>query len=76
MRTFKEWQDEATASSDPQLLYQNLEKLANLVEVELKTYEGEREEGFLELIGSVQTMLKTIAAMKHGVEQQKWLTKE
>ena len=76
MRTFKEWQDEASVSSDPQILYHNLEKLANLVEVELKTYQGEREEGFLDLIGNVQTMLRTLAAMKHGVEQQKWLTKE
>lgn len=76
MRTYQEWQDEYTATSNPQLLYSNLEKLATLAETELKAYEGEREEGFLELIGSVQTMLRTLAAMRHGVEQSKWLTKE
>ena len=76
MRTYTEWQDEYTASSNSQILYQNLEKLATLAEAELKAYDGEREEGFLDLIGSVQTMLRTVAAMKHGVEQQKWLTKE
>ena len=76
MRTFKEWKDEETASSNPQLLYQNLEKLASLVEAELKSYDGEREEGFLELIGSVQSMLRTLSAMKNGVVQQKWLTNQ
>lgn len=75
MKTYKEWHDEATVSSNPQLLYQNLEKLATLAETELKTYEGDREEGFLDLIGNVQSMLRTIASMKHGVDQQKWLTK-
>ncbi|MHA2043425.1 MAG: hypothetical protein ACW99G_01450 [Candidatus Thorarchaeota archaeon] len=76
MRTYKEWHEEATMSSNPELLYSNLEKLAHLAEAELRQYDGDREDGFLDLIGSVQSMLKTIAALKHGVDQPKFLSQE
>jgi|AP95_1055475.scaffolds.fasta_scaffold468201_2 hypothetical protein len=68
MKNFNEWREGVTQHENPDMLIERLDDLAHKLEIELEAFEGERFEGFLNLIGNVKGLLRQLAVMKHGVE--------
>jgi DNA anti-recombination protein RmuC len=67
MRKFNEWRDEEQKAENPTLLIDRLDGIAHTLETELKGFQGERFEGFIELIGSIKALQQNIASLKHKI---------
>lgn len=71
MKNFREWREEKSDSSE--LLLNKIDELTTQMQEELRTFEGERFEGFLELIGGITELRRNIAAIKTG--SSSWFSK-
>ena len=67
MKSLKEWKVETNQDSD--VLLDKLESLFLQVEQELKTYQGERFDGFLNLLGVVSEARRTLAEVSNGLNE-------
>jgi hypothetical protein len=76
MKSFHEWQEEETRDENPALLLSNINKLATILADSLKNYQGERFEGFIEMIGASNSLTKTLAEIDTNCFSPKWLTSE
>ena len=76
MISLREWKEEETRDENPVLLLKNLNQLAKMLEGELKEYKGERFEGFLEMIGAINSLRMTLAEIDTGAFAPGWLTSE
>jgi hypothetical protein len=73
MKAFNEWKSEQHDSPDK--LLDIVESLAEQLSSEIKSFTGERFEGFLEMIGSVNELQKLLAHIKNGSSPQQWVSK-
>lgn len=71
MKNFREWREEKSDNSE--LLLNKIDELTTQMQEELRTFEGERFEGFLELIGGITELRRNIAAIKTG--SSSWFSK-
>lgn len=71
MKTFNEWQN-STNHEDSELLLKNVNDLVRQIKLELESFQGERFEGFLNLIGSLRGLQTTLSEIEMGVETPKW----
>jgi hypothetical protein len=67
MKKFTEWRQEEQQAVSPELLIKELDEMAHNLEMKLKGFQGERFDGFMELIGGVKALQQNIASIKHGV---------
>lgn len=76
MKTLNEWQAEQRQHDDVELLISNLKELSQQLELEFKSYHGQRFQGVLELIGAITEVKRVLADIEHGtVGDRKWITK-
>lgn len=73
MKAFNEWKLEQHDS--PDRLLDTVESLAEQLNNEIKSFTGERFEGFLEMIGSVTELQKLLSHIRTGSSPQQWLSK-
>lgn len=73
MKAFNEWKIEQHDS--PDRLMDSVETLAEQLHNEIKSFTGERFDGFLEMIGSVNELQKLLAHIRTGSSPQQWLSK-
>jgi hypothetical protein len=66
MKKFNEWRAEVEQTENPDLLMGKIQELAHQLEVELDAFTGERFEGFLNLIGNVKNLKRTLSEIEHG----------
>ena len=66
MKSYKEWTQESTRDSNPEILLDKLNDLSQQIEQELKTFQGDRFDGFLDLVGTVRAMQRTLAEINTG----------
>jgi|GEM_PF-3991615 len=76
MKSFREWKEEDTQDENPVLLLKNLNVLAKQLEGELKEYKGERFQGFIEMIGAINSLRMTLAEIDTGAFRPGWMTSE
>ena len=76
MKSFREWKEEDTRDENPVLLLKNLSQLAKMLESELKEYKGERFQGFIEMIGAINSLRMTLAEIDTGAFAPGWMTNE
>ena len=66
MRKFNEWRDGVEQTENSDVLLDKIQNLVHQLEVELDSFTGDRFEGFLELIGGMKTLKRTLAEVQHG----------
>jgi len=67
MKKFNEWQEETTKEENPDILISTITDLTTQLELALKNFHGERFEGFINLLGSVKGLQRTLAEINHNV---------
>lgn len=68
MKNFNEWRKDVEQTQDPDTLMEKLQILAHELEVQLDAFEGDRFDGFLNIIGSVKGLKRTLAEITHGIQ--------
>ena len=66
MKTFNEWKEESELPTNPNILLDKVETLTHQIETELKSFQGDRFEGLLELIGGLKQLQYALAEIKHN----------
>ena len=75
MKSFNEWQEEekATLNESPENLIEKIAELTHAIEMNLKTFTGERFEGFLGLVGTVNNLKRALVEVQTGTTSDKML---
>lgn len=78
MKKFNEWRSDMNESIDPSILIEKISELVNQLHMELKSFQGERFEGFLNLCGDVTSLQRTVLEIEHGIvgETPKFATED
>lgn len=78
MKKFNEWKSEVNEHLDPDVLVGKVNELAHEIYSELKSFQGDRPEGFLELAGAVHNLKRVLVAMENGAVESlaKYVTSE
>lgn len=66
MKSYREFVEESNRDSNPEILLDKLNNLSNQIEQELKSFQGDRFDGFLELVGSIRAVQRTLAEINTG----------
>lgn len=66
MKKFNEWRADVDQVENPDVLIEKIGGLVHQLEVELDSFQGDRFEGFLNLIGGIRGLQKTLAEIEHG----------
>lgn len=76
MKTLNEWQNEQQQHDNSDVLITNLKGLTNNLELEFRSYTGERFQGVVELIGAITEIKRILADIEHGtIGERKWISK-
>ena len=67
MKNFNEWRQDVSQYEDPDTLMEKLQGLAHELEVQVDAFQGERFEGFLNILGSIKELKRTLAEITHGI---------
>ena len=78
MKKFNEWREESNQHENPDLLVSNINHLVDLLKNELEAFEGDRFEGFLNIIGGVKQLQRTLAEIDNNCvnDTPKYITSE
>lgn len=71
MKTLREWQINQTSYEDQEIFIENVAELAQSLNRALKSYEGDRFDGFLDIIGISNDFERAIADVRHGTVQER-----
>lgn len=66
MKKFNEWRSEVDQIENPDILIKKLHGLVHELEVQLDAFQGERFEGFLNIIGGVRSLQRSLAEIETG----------
>lgn len=76
MKTYNEWQHESTINENPEVLMEKMTELTHLMDDTLRNFQGERPEGFLNLIGTVNNLKRALVDLQNGTESPSFMTSE
>ena len=71
MKTIHEWQINQTSYKDQETFIENVNELAQSLNRVLKSYEGDRFDGFFDIIGISNDFERAIADVRHGTVQKR-----
>jgi len=66
MKKFNEWKSETNQVENPEILVSKLSSLIHELEVEISAFQGERFEGFLNVVGGIRNLQRAIAEVEHN----------
>lgn len=66
MKNFNEWRAGVDEIENPDKLMEKLKTLAHELEVQLGAFQGNRFEGFLNIVGGVRNLQRAIAEVDNG----------
>jgi hypothetical protein len=73
MKKFNEWQDNPTLNESPEILIEKIAELAHAMEMNLKTFTGERFEGFLSIVGTLNNLKRALVEVQTGTVSDKMM---